>query len=131
MLVVHDLATRRSSHTAGMNPQGARRLIRSAQDRGIVAVLDSRPATARHRQDLLRGLPPKPPSPGRHGEALGVHVGLSRSRSRGYDLDQVPASVIKDGRHNGAEVGRRLGEFDAGGAQPRVLGMDIVDGELC
>ncbi|MYJ41678.1 MAG: ATP-dependent DNA helicase [Acidimicrobiaceae bacterium] len=38
--------------------QGAGRLIRSAQDRGVVAVLDSRLATARYRQDLLRGLPP-------------------------------------------------------------------------
>ncbi len=38
--------------------QGAGRLIRSAQDRGVVAVLDSRLATARYRQDLLKGLPP-------------------------------------------------------------------------
>ncbi|MCY3643511.1 MAG: ATP-dependent helicase, partial [Acidimicrobiaceae bacterium] len=38
--------------------QGAGRLIRSAQDRGVVAVLDSRLATAGYRQDLLQGLPP-------------------------------------------------------------------------
>jgi len=38
--------------------QGAGRLIRSTQDRGVVAVLDSRLATARYRQDLLKGLPP-------------------------------------------------------------------------
>ena len=38
--------------------QGAGRLIRSKEDRGVVAVLDSRLATARYRQDLLRGLPP-------------------------------------------------------------------------
>ncbi|MCY4068179.1 MAG: ATP-dependent DNA helicase [Acidimicrobiaceae bacterium] len=38
--------------------QGAGRLIRSARDRGVVAVLDSRLATARYRHDLLRGLPP-------------------------------------------------------------------------
>ena len=38
--------------------QGAGRLIRSTQDRGVVAVLDSRLATAGYRQDLLRGLPP-------------------------------------------------------------------------
>lgn len=38
--------------------QGAGRLIRSTEDRGVVAVLDSRLATARYRQDLLRGLPP-------------------------------------------------------------------------
>ena len=38
--------------------QGIGRLIRSANDRGVVAVLDSRLATDRYRQDLLRGLPP-------------------------------------------------------------------------
>ena len=58
-------------------------------------------------------------------------MGLCRSWSRGHDLDQVPAGVIKDGRHDGAKVGGRLGEFDAGGAQPRVLGVGVVDGELC
>ena len=43
---------------ATMLAQGIGRLIRSANDRGVVAVLDSRLATARYRQDLLRGLPP-------------------------------------------------------------------------
>ena len=43
---------------ATMLAQGIGRLIRSATDRGVVAVLDSRLATARYRQDLLRGLPP-------------------------------------------------------------------------
>jgi ATP-dependent DNA helicase DinG len=38
--------------------QGAGRLIRSATDRGVVAVLDSRLATARYRWDLVRALPP-------------------------------------------------------------------------
>ncbi len=38
--------------------QGAGRLIRSAQDRGVVAVLDSRLATASYRKELLGGLPP-------------------------------------------------------------------------
>ncbi len=38
--------------------QGAGRLIRSTQDRGVVAVLDSRLATASYRHDLLQGLPP-------------------------------------------------------------------------
>jgi ATP-dependent DNA helicase DinG len=38
--------------------QGAGRLIRSAQDRGVVAVLDSRLATARYRQALLARVPP-------------------------------------------------------------------------
>jgi ATP-dependent DNA helicase DinG len=38
--------------------QGAGRLIRSADDRGVVAVLDSRLGTARYRWDLIRALPP-------------------------------------------------------------------------
>jgi ATP-dependent DNA helicase DinG len=38
--------------------QGAGRLVRSASDRGVVAVLDSRLGTARYRWDLVRALPP-------------------------------------------------------------------------
>jgi len=38
--------------------QGAGRLIRSTQDRGVVAVLDSRLATARYRGALLARVPP-------------------------------------------------------------------------
>lgn len=38
--------------------QGAGRLIRTAEDRGVVAVLDPRLATARYRWDLIRALPP-------------------------------------------------------------------------
>ncbi len=38
--------------------QGAGRLIRSASDRGVVAVLDPRLASASYRWDLVRALPP-------------------------------------------------------------------------
>jgi ATP-dependent DNA helicase DinG len=38
--------------------QGAGRLIRSSNDRGVVAVLDSRLARAGYRADLLRAMPP-------------------------------------------------------------------------
>ncbi|MDQ1415688.1 MAG: ATP-dependent helicase DinG [Acidimicrobiaceae bacterium] len=38
--------------------QGAGRLIRSPTDRGVVAILDPRLATARYRWDLVRALPP-------------------------------------------------------------------------
>ena len=38
--------------------QGAGRLIRSVEDRGVVAVLDSRLNTARYRWDLVNSLPP-------------------------------------------------------------------------
>jgi ATP-dependent DNA helicase DinG len=38
--------------------QGSGRLIRTADDRGVVAVLDSRLATASYRSVLLATLPP-------------------------------------------------------------------------
>jgi ATP-dependent DNA helicase DinG len=38
--------------------QGAGRLIRSSSDRGVVAVLDPRLASASYRWDLVRALPP-------------------------------------------------------------------------
>jgi ATP-dependent DNA helicase DinG len=38
--------------------QGAGRLIRTAEDTGVVAVLDPRLATAGYRWDLIRSLPP-------------------------------------------------------------------------
>jgi len=38
--------------------QGAGRLIRSSEDRGVVAVLDPRLASASYRWDLVRALPP-------------------------------------------------------------------------
>ena len=47
-----------ATHAALLLAQGAGRLIRSATDRGVVAVLDPRLATARYRWDLVRGLPP-------------------------------------------------------------------------
>ncbi|HVE93720.1 MAG TPA: ATP-dependent DNA helicase [Acidimicrobiales bacterium] len=43
---------------ATMLAQGAGRLIRTSEDRGVVAVLDSRLATANYRWDLIRALPP-------------------------------------------------------------------------
>ncbi len=43
---------------ASLLAQGAGRLIRSATDRGVVAVLDPRLATAAYRWDLVRALPP-------------------------------------------------------------------------
>ena len=41
-----------------MLAQGAGRLIRTAEDRGVVAVLDPRLATASYRGVLLSTLPP-------------------------------------------------------------------------
>ena len=47
-----------ASHAALLLAQGAGRLIRTADDRGVVAVLDPRLATARYGTYLTRSLPP-------------------------------------------------------------------------
>ena len=41
-----------------MLAQAAGRLIRTAEDRGVVAVLDRRLGTARYRWDIVNALPP-------------------------------------------------------------------------
>jgi ATP-dependent DNA helicase DinG len=46
------------ARAATLLAQGVGRLIRSAEDRGVVAVLDSRLATAGYRSSLLAALPP-------------------------------------------------------------------------
>ncbi len=46
------------ARAATLLAQGAGRLIRTAEDRGVVAVLDSRLATAGYRSALLAALPP-------------------------------------------------------------------------
>lgn len=47
-----------ATHAALLLAQGAGRLIRSTQDRGVVAILDPRVVTARYGEYLLRSLPP-------------------------------------------------------------------------
>ena len=47
-----------ASHAALLLAQGAGRLLRRADDRGVVAVLDSRMATARYGGYLRASLPP-------------------------------------------------------------------------
>ena len=47
-----------ANHAALLLAQGAGRLLRATDDRGVVAVLDSRLATARYAGYLLAGLPP-------------------------------------------------------------------------
>lgn len=47
-----------ATHAALLLAQGAGRLIRSSEDRGVVAVLDSRLATARYGEFLARSMPP-------------------------------------------------------------------------
>jgi ATP-dependent DNA helicase DinG len=47
-----------ASHAALLLAQGAGRLLRGMDDRGVVAVLDSRMATARYGGYLRASLPP-------------------------------------------------------------------------
>jgi ATP-dependent DNA helicase DinG len=47
-----------ATHAALLLAQGAGRLIRSSEDRGVVAVLDPRLSTARYGDFLVRSLPP-------------------------------------------------------------------------
>jgi ATP-dependent DNA helicase DinG len=47
-----------ASHAALLLAQGSGRLIRTLTDRGVVAILDSRVATARYGGFLVRSLPP-------------------------------------------------------------------------
>lgn len=46
-----------ATHAATRLAQGAGRLIRTSQDRGVLAVLDSRLATARYGTFLKRSMP--------------------------------------------------------------------------
>ena len=46
------------ARAATLLAQGVGRLVRSSEDRGVVAVLDSRLATASYRSSLLAALPP-------------------------------------------------------------------------
>ena len=47
-----------ATHAAVRMAQGAGRLVRSVNDRGVVAVLDSRIATQRYGSYLVKTLPP-------------------------------------------------------------------------
>lgn len=51
-----------ATHAALLLAQGAGRLIRTQSDRGVVAILDSRLASARYAPFLLRSLPPMWPT---------------------------------------------------------------------
>ena len=51
-----------ATHAALLMAQGAGRLIRTAADRGVVAVLDPRLATARYGSFLASSLPPMWPT---------------------------------------------------------------------
>ncbi|MGB6209513.1 ATP-dependent DNA helicase [Mycobacterium sp.] len=66
-----------ASHAALLLAQGAGRLLRGLDDRGVVAVLDSRMATARYGGYLRASLPPFWPTT----DAATVRAALTRLRS--------------------------------------------------
>ena len=66
-----------ASHAALLLAQGAGRLLRGVDDRGVVAVLDSRMATARYGGYLRASLPPFWPTT----EATAVRGALARLRT--------------------------------------------------
>ena len=63
-----------ASHAALLLAQGAGRLLRGIDDRGVVAVLDSRMATARYGGYLRASLPPFWPTT----DAAAVRAALTR-----------------------------------------------------
>jgi ATP-dependent DNA helicase DinG len=66
-----------ASHAALLLAQGAGRLLRGVDDRGVVAVLDSRMATARYGDFLRASLPPFWPTT----DAVQVRAALGRLRA--------------------------------------------------
>jgi ATP-dependent DNA helicase DinG len=68
-----------ATHAAVKLAQGAGRLIRSSNDRGVVAVLDSRLATARYGTFLTKSLPPLWPTADK-ATVLGALKRLSSSQ---------------------------------------------------
>ena len=78
-----------ASHAALLLAQGAGRLLRGMDDRGVVAVLDSRMATARYGGYLRASLPPFWPTT----DAAAVRGALARLRS----AQQPPLSGLTPG----------------------------------
>jgi ATP-dependent DNA helicase DinG len=106
-------ARREAARSAGQDPfetvdlplaatllaQGAGRLIRSATDRGVVAVLDRRLARARYRRALLDSLPPM------RRTIDGDEV---RSQLRALAEGRVPTPVRRAPRQTAGPVGDAL-----------------------
>ena len=61
--------------------QGVGRLIRTAEDRGVVCVLDTRLATATYRSRLLAGLPPMRRTTSRDEAVAFLHAATAPTRA--------------------------------------------------
>ncbi len=81
--------------------QGAGRLIRAADDRGVVAVLDSRLATGTYRWDIVRALPPMRRTKDR-GE---VEAFLTALRAAPDGVGRDPATALPNDDASAATAG--------------------------
>jgi ATP-dependent DNA helicase DinG len=91
-----------ASHAALLLAQGAGRLLRGVDDRGVVAVLDSRMATARYGGYLRASLPPFWATT----DAAAVRAALSRLRTAAdAQQTQAEASVTRPSSASDASIG--------------------------
>ncbi|HME79445.1 MAG TPA: ATP-dependent DNA helicase [Mycobacterium sp.] len=88
-----------ASHAALLLAQGAGRLLRGVDDRGVVAVLDSRMATARYGGYLRASLPPFWPTT----DGTAVRAALARLRTAADA--QAEASVTRPSSASDASIG--------------------------
>jgi ATP-dependent DNA helicase DinG len=91
-----------ASHAALLLAQGAGRLLRGVDDRGVVAVLDSRMATARYGGYLRASLPPFWPTT----DTAAVRAALTRLRTAQEDRQRAgTASATKPSSAPEASIG--------------------------
>lgn len=83
-----------ASHAALLLAQGSGRLLRRVTDRGVVAVLDSRMATARYGEFLRASLPPfgRPPTPRKCARPCGALREQTQSPLNRPDLGAFASS---------------------------------------
>jgi ATP-dependent DNA helicase DinG len=87
-----------ASHAALLLAQGAGRLIRAHQDRGVVAILDSRLATARYGNFLRAGLPDFWPTT----DPETAYAALRRLDEKAKELEKGLEDGAKDGLEQSA-----------------------------
>ena len=105
--------------------QGVGRLIRNTEDRGVVAVLDSRLATASYRSTLLAALPPMRRTTDRRA---GAGVPRRRTRPLGRTSKRTPpvttVAAFSKKKRPSNEYSVRPGAAGRGGSlRPRPLGV--------
>ena len=117
-----------ATHAALLLAQGAGRLIRTTTDRGVVAVLDPRLATARYGGFLKASLPPMwtTTDPAVVRKALGAPGRPARSEPAAAVVAAPGPADPEERRHRGRDVdgaGVRRGRLAARGT-PRVPAAD-------